>query len=168
MKVEYTITEDEYVKANKLFTRPSKNNLVFYTAVAISLILLSIAADSVAVKIGAIGGIVGGFIGHMVVRHIYAPWKTRRQYRTYQAAREPITVQVRPESLFFKSKIGEAIIEWPRINNWCEDEQFLLIYQAPEVYHILPKRAGEAINNVREALVLIRNSGQYPVMLNNL
>ena len=127
--------------------------LISYAVVAIALIIVSITATSFIVKIGAIGGVVGGFIGHMVVRHLYAPWRTRKQYRAYQAAQEPVEVKVLSESLLFKSNIGEAVIEWSRINKWRENEDLLLIYQAPEVYHILPKRVGGSISKIREALV---------------
>ena len=153
MEFEYTITEDEYVKANKLFTKPAKTTLVAYAVVVLALLVIAVIAPSYVVKIGAIGGVSGGYIGHMAVRHLYAPWRTRKQYRAYQAAQESVAVKVLPDSLLFKSSIGEAVIEWSRINKWRENGEFLLIYQAPEVYHIIPKRVGEAIREVRKSLV---------------
>ena len=119
----------------------------------LALIVIAVSAPSFVVKIGAVGGIAGGFLGYMAVRHLYAPWRTRKQYRAYQAAQEPVAVKVLPDSLLFKSSIGEAVIEWSRINKWRENGEFLLIYQAPEVYHILPKRVGEAMREVRKSLV---------------
>ena len=153
MEVEYTIAESEYVKANKLFTKPTKGILVFYALVVILLIIAAFVSDSFIVRLSAIGGIVGGFLGQAVVRHVYAPWKTRKQYRSYKAAQEPVVVNLDAKSLHFKSKLGESTIEWGRINKWREDPNFLLIYQAPEIYHILPRRIGIEIDKIREALL---------------
>jgi len=153
VEFEYTITESEYVKANKLFTKPTKGILVFYVFVAFSLVVVALVSDSFVIQLSAIGGIIGGFIGHAVVRHLYAPWRTKKQYRSYKAAQEPVIVNLETNSLNFKSKLGNATIEWDRVNKWRENPYFLLIYQAPEVYHILPKRIGIEIDKIREALV---------------
>ncbi|MGR5150085.1 YcxB family protein [Photobacterium alginatilyticum] len=153
MEVEYTITENEYVKANKLYTKPTKAILIFYAIASIFLIVVALMSDSFIVRLSVAGGMVGGFIGQAVVRHFYAPWVTRKQYRSYQAAQEPVTLQMQADSLHFKSKLGESTIEWKRINKWRENSEFLLIYQAPNVYHILPKRISSEIVKIREALV---------------
>ncbi len=153
MEVEYTITESEYVNANKLFSKPTKGVLVFYAVGVILLIITALVSDLVIVQLSAIGGIVGGFIGQAVVRHVYAPWRTRKQYRSYKAAQEAVVVSLDENSLHFKSELGESTIEWSRINKWREDHDFLLIYQAPEIYHILPRRIGGEIDKIREALV---------------
>ncbi len=153
MEVEYTITESEYIKANKLFTKPTKGILIFYALVAILLIIAALVSDSFIVRLSAIGGIVGGFLGQAAVRYFYAPWRTRKQYRSYRAAQEPVVVKLDASSLHFKSKLGDSTIEWERINRWREDSNFLLIYQAPEVYHILPKRISNEIGKIREALL---------------
>lgn len=152
MEVEYIITEDEYVKANKLFSKPTRRILIFYVITVILLVVVAVFGHTFVVKLAAAGGIVGGVLGHLIVRHIYAPWRTRRQYRSYQAAQELVSVTARTESLFFKSKIGEATIEWSRIVKWRENEDFLLIYQASEVYHIIPKRVGEIVDRLRDSL----------------
>lgn len=153
MEFEYTITEDEYVKANKLFTKPAQAILIFYAITVIALVAISIITNSFIVKTGAIGSVIGGYFGYMATRHLYAPWRTRKQYRAYKAAQEPVVVKILPESLLFKSNTGEAVIEWSYIKKWRENEELLLIYQAPEIYHILPKRVGEAICEVRKALL---------------
>ena len=153
MEIEFTITEDEYVKANKLFTKPSKNILFFYVFCALALIIVALASEISVVKFSAFSGIIGGFLGLNFVRHIYAPWGTRRQYRQYKAAKDPIAINFKDGFLHFKSASGEGTIEWGYIYKWRENSEFLLIYQSSALYHIIPKRIGAIASKVREGLV---------------
>ena len=152
MEVDYAITEKEYVNANKLFTKPSKNILAIYLVVDIALISIALTVDSRIVRFAAIGAVVGGIIGHVLVRHLYAPFRAKRQFRSYQAAQETVHLNLATEALNFKSAIGEATIEWERITKWRENAELILIYQTPEVYHIIPKRIGSIASNLTKTL----------------
>jgi len=107
---------------------------------------------------GAIGGLVGGAGGYLICRYLFAPWKTRRLYRSYAAIKEPCTVKIHDEGVKFLSKSGEALIEWRHIMKWRQNDSFLLIYQAPHLYHLIPKRLGTIINDIIENL--IKNVGK--------
>ncbi len=154
MESTFTITEKEYVKANKLFTKPSKKIFYFYIISLVILIVLFLLSDTLKYKIIIIGAIAGGLIGNFIARHMYAPWQTKKQYKTYLAAQEPITINYSDKGLVFKGKIGESTIEWNRINKWRENTNFLLLYQAPSVYHIIPKRLGEITIKIQKSLNL--------------
>jgi hypothetical protein len=153
VEIEYTITEQEYVKANKLFTQPTRNIIYFYIVAAITLLIVAVLAESVAIRIGALAGLFAGFLGQAFVRHIYSPWQTRKQFKAYKAAQAPVTISCNDTSLHFKSESGEGFLEWNKINKWRENGGFLLIYEAPCVYHIVPKRIGELSDEIRQSLV---------------
>lgn len=152
MEVSFTITEEEYVNANKLFTKLSKKTLLIYGVGCAGLAAIAFLADSPVLRTGAIGGIVGGIIGDLCVRRIYAPIQTKKQYREYKAAQEPISISRQDSGLIFKSAVGNANIEWNRIVKWRENKELVLIYQAPQVYHVVPKRIGNLAHEITKAL----------------
>ena len=153
MESTFTITEEEYVKANKLYTKPTKKILYFYLITVTMLLALFVLSDTMKYRIIIICVIAGGFVGQFIARHIYAPWQTKKQYKAYKAVQEPILVNYTDTGLNFKSAIGEATIEWQRINKWRENNNLLLLYQAPNVYHVIPKRIGEISNKIKDALI---------------
>lgn len=152
MQSTFTITENEYVKANKLFTKPTNKILYFYMFSLVILITLFILSDSLKYKVIIISAIAGGFLGQFIIRHIYAPWQTKKQYKSYKAAQEPIKIKYSENGIEFKAVSGEATLEWNRIIKWRENNNFLLLYQAPGVYHIIPKHLGEIAIKIQEAL----------------
>lgn len=143
MEANYAITEDEYVKANQLFSRLPPKALITYFVVCVVIALLALIAGSLVLQIATLAAIAISFLGVYAARKIFAPMQTRKQYRHYKAAQESITISIDDNGIKFESAIGDAVIDWKRIFKWREDEQFLLIYQAPQIYHVVPKRIGE-------------------------
>ena len=153
MESTYTLTEKEYVNANKLFTKPNKNMLILYFFSFLVLVMAAVIKDTLQIQIIIAFIIIGGFVGHVFVRFVYAPVQTKHQYREYKAAQESSTIVVVETGIIFKSQMGESIIEWSRINNWRENNQFILIYQSRETYHIIPKRIGEVSSVIQKLLL---------------
>jgi hypothetical protein len=135
----------------------SHKTLIIYALAFVALVIVALLTDSPTLRIGAIGAIVGGILGDIVVRKIYAPYQTRKQYKSYKAAQEPTTVRSSEDGLYFTASIGDAKINWDRILKWREDSNFVLIYQAPQIYHIIPKRVGAFAIEVSK--LLSRNVG---------
>lgn len=152
MQASFTITEGEYLRANKLFTKPSRKTLIIYAVAGIALATIALGVASPVLRIGAMGALIGGFFGHLFVRRIYAPSQTRKQYKEYKAAQEPVCVTRQDDGIKFETASGGAIIDWARIVKWRENEELVLIYQAPQVYHIVPKRIGELADEISKAL----------------
>ena len=152
MEVRFTITEEEYVNANKLFTELSKRTLFIYGISCAALAAIAFIAESPVLKIAAISGIVGGVIGDLCVRRVYAPIQTKKQYREYKATQEPISMSKQDGGLVFESAVGNANIEWYRIVKWRENKELILIYQARQIYHIVPKRIGKLANEISKEL----------------
>ena len=142
LEADYTITEREYVQANSLYSRITKKQFVISLIVIIVLIILAYAAGDSAIRGGALGALIGGIGGYIINRFLIAPFRTKRFYRSYAAIKEPCTLKLQNEGVKFLSNAGEALIEWKHILKWRDDENFILIYQAPHLYHIVPKRLG--------------------------
>lgn len=157
LEAEYTITEDEYVQANSLYARPTKKHLMIFASVIVTLIIVAIVAGDSILRGAAIGGLIGSIGGFLIIRFIISPWRTRKFYRSYAAIKEPCTVKIEDQGVRFKSKMGVSLIEWKHILKWRDNEKFVLIYQAPHLYHLIPKRLG----NIEEKLTaeLAKNVG---------
>lgn len=153
MKTTYSLTESEYVNAHKLFTKPTMKIKIVYCILGIVLLLVAFLSSRLIIRLGAIGGFAGGAIGYLVTNYIYAPYQTKKQYQKYKAAQEPNELEILLNGLKFTSETGAAIIAWERIIKWRENSQFILIYQAPHVYHIIPKRIGNVSEHLKINLV---------------
>ena len=136
----YLISEDEYVRANKLFTRLSRKRSAYYALAAAGLFGLAVFAKSDTIQFAAFFGLVGGVIGYLVIRHGLAPWQTRRQYRVYRAAQEPLDIELEDEGLRFRSSSTDSLLKWEHLMQWRENQEFVLVYQNPRLYHIIPKK----------------------------
>lgn len=134
------ISEDEYVRANKLFTRLSRRQRPYYAVVSVVLLGLALFAKSNILQFAASFGLVSGVLGHVVVRHGIAPWQTRRQYRVYRAAQEPFDIKLEGEGLRFSGPNNDSLLKWGHLMRWRENTEFVLVYQNPRLYHIIPKR----------------------------
>lgn len=148
LQTEYTITESEYVQASKLNARLTKKQLMVSLAIIVILVAVAYFAGDNVFRGGAIGGLIGGAGGYLICRFLVAPWRVKRLYRSYAAIKEPCIVELHDEGVKFLAKGGESLMVWSHIMKWRQDNNFLLIYQASHLYHLIPKRLGETINEI--------------------
>ncbi len=150
------ITEDEYVRANKLFSKLSRKHWLFYASAITVFVVVAVLTKSEVIRYGAIFGLIGGIIGHNVVRHVLAPWQTRRQYKKYNAIKEPFNISVEPNGLRYTGTDTNSLLKWHHLMKWRENDEFVLVYQNTKLYHLIPKRlstAGIDIKEIKRKLV---------------
>lgn len=152
MTAEFTITEDEYVRANLLFTKPARKVVLVFIAGALALLIVAAATSSELTRAIAVGAVAGVLLGHLGSRFGIGPWATRRQYRALAAATERVRLTCTPEGIRLSSASGHSDLDWSRIRSWRHDDEFVLVYQAPAVYHVIPKRIGAVADSVVEGL----------------
>ena len=152
MNGKYRITENEYIQANKLFSAPSKRVLLVYGIAAVSLTLFAIFTDNYIIRTAAMGALTGGISIHFFFRYLYAPWRTKKQYRLDTSAQEQVKINQSEQGLHLKTRSGEAVLDWQQIIQWRENKDLLLIYQAADQYHIIPKRIGNLTQDIIQAL----------------
>ena len=148
MQTEFTLTQQEYIKANKLYNKPVAKDYLIFLVFFIAMAALAFLGSKPSHKFMAVFGVIGAIVGHLFVRHLYAPFITKKQYQNYQAAKEPMSISISNTAILLKSQFGQANIEWSRIIKWRKNESLILIYQAPGVYHIIPKRIGAIANEL--------------------
>ncbi len=123
-----------------------------YCIVGTSLLLLALFTHNVFLRLAAIGALMGGGSVYFLFRYIYAPWQTKRQYRVNTSAQEQVVISQTEEGLHFKTRSGEAVIRWHEIVQWRESKDVLLIYQAADMYHIIPKRIADLSQEIIKTL----------------
>lgn len=138
----YRITEEIHRDAARLHARPSSLRRGIQAAI-IAVVVAGSLLSSDALKPVFIGGAVAGLAVVLVAR-LLSPWLLRRQYDSYKALQENVSVELVDSGLSFASLHGAGQLPWPHIFKWREDAHYLLIYQARRLYHIVPKSLGTA------------------------
>ena len=142
LEAEYKISEKEYVQASKLNARLTKKQIVVSVILVIVLITIAYIAGDSFLRGGAIGALLGGIGGYILVRFLIGPLRVKRLYRNYAGIKEPCTIKLESEGIRFISKNGEVLLDWAHILKWRHNDEFVLLYQAPHLYHLVPKRLG--------------------------
>jgi hypothetical protein len=148
IKAQYRITEDDYVKAMRLHTwrdaiaRPSATQLAVRFAIVILL--------GFAVWIEPIVGLVAILVFAIAVAVFLLFWLpavTRKQYKQHTAIHDPLTVELLDDGIKFSSADGETKALWPKVFQWRQNDQFVLVYRMSLMFHIVPKSlAGEGFD----------------------
>ena len=68
------------------------------------------------------------------------PWHAKRAFRLYKALSERVSVDARPEGLFFKRTNGESLLPWDHIVEWRSNRKVLILYPTTNIYHVMPAR----------------------------
>lgn len=138
METEYAISEDDYLRAMRLFARITPKIALFYAG-GIVILLLAAAFGSPVIRGGAIGGLIVAIFIVVVERLLLGPILARRQYRKYKAIQEPVRVRLMDDGVQFSNADGSGVIRWDKIHKWRQDGAYLLIYLMPRMYYIIPK-----------------------------
>jgi len=138
MKTELKITEDDYVKAMKLYSKRTPLLNGIYSILIIVLCLITVLGTP-DLRGGAIGGLVGGGIVIMLVYFVINSMLARRHYHKYKAIQEPMLVQQMDDGIEFSSTDGGGLVRWEKILKWRQNDEYVLLYLMPRLYHIIPK-----------------------------
>ncbi len=138
MEATYKISEKDYVGAMKLYSKITPKIAAISGVVVIALLIASIFGCG-AIQAGAIGGLIGGAVVALLGRYLVNPILARRHYRKYKAIQEPITISLKEEGVHFSSPDGEVLLKWEQVLKWRQNDEYLLIYPMPRMFHIIPK-----------------------------
>ncbi|QYZ67004.1 MAG: hypothetical protein OI74_09190 [Gammaproteobacteria bacterium (ex Lamellibrachia satsuma)] len=155
MEATYKISEKDYVKASQLYSQLEKPAKLRYSVAIPILLVVSVISDSSTLKYACIFAIIGGILGHLIQQHLYIPWNAKKIYKKHKTAHEQIAVKSTDEGIIFKSANGKGMLHWKDICYWKESSELVLVYQAPNLYHIIPshiENQGFDLGNVRELL----------------
>lgn len=139
MKATYRITEDDYVNAMKLAAKTSVWLLLIYSILSIALILLVIFGPLSGITIAALAG---SFIFAMGWRYIGLPIISRRHYRKSKLLHEESSIELLEDGIRSTSSTGNGKLTWDKMLKWRQNKNCILIYLAPRLFAIIPKRIG--------------------------
>ena len=138
MKANYRISENDYVQANKLYSKLSTKLLITYLALGLVFLLVALFGPNT-ISAAATGGLIGAILAVILGRFIVSPILAKTNYRKYKAIQEDFGVELFDDGVCFSSPQGEVKIIWSQIFKWRENDKFILIYPMPRIYHIIPK-----------------------------
>jgi hypothetical protein len=140
MKAQYRITEDDYVKAMRLHTwrdfiaRPSATQLALRFVIVILLGLAVWIEPTVSLV-----GILVLAIAVAVLLLFWVPALSRKHYKQHTAIHDPLTIELSDDGIRFSSADGETKALWPKVFQWRQNDQFVLVYRMSLMFHIVPK-----------------------------
>jgi hypothetical protein len=143
LKAQYRITEDDFAKVARLnawrnlITRPSAPQLMASGIIIIPL-GLAIWKLPAAGPVFAFTATVFAIL-FAVALFVRGPRLSRQHYRQFKAIQEPITIELLDGRIRLSSPDGGSNMPWPKIFKWRQNEQFILIFKMPLLFHIVPK-----------------------------
>lgn len=142
MEVEYNITEEDFVKSAKLGAAATKKQFVWLGFVGLGLILLGVSGPSGMKGLGYFG-LIGGILGYFVTIHLICPWQARKNYRNYKAIQQPLKLELTADGFIIKAENGISAIKWHHLLKWRENGDIIIVYFAPKLYYLVPKRISD-------------------------
>ncbi|WP_027709752.1 YcxB family protein [Zooshikella ganghwensis] len=146
MKSQYRISSEEYIKAGLLNGEMSSKSKKVHMVIDVSFVvvgLVFIYLGNNVLAVGFIGAAIGGNLLPFIIRRFYTPWYLKRHFHKYPAIQKPISISVLENGVKFESESGEGTIMWNEIHHWREGKDMVLIYLAPKIYYVVPKRVPE-------------------------
>jgi hypothetical protein len=131
MKEEFTISESDYLKAQKLHSKPSKKDIYTHLAI-ISILLLAFIFGNEVVRAGGIGGIVGGVGCYFLHRYLVVPYNSKKHYRNYKSIQSTISFELLEDGFNISTVNTQSKVPLANIFKWKENEEYLLVYLMPK------------------------------------
>jgi hypothetical protein len=157
--VSLTLTADDYVAANRLhFLNCYRKRSAVAVFVLLVLAYLVWTAVAHLYQWGATGWLAMNACFAAVPACVIAsyflsvPISTRKSYRNHKALHRPYTFSWSETGLAVTSASGEWNVAWSDYLKWDENARVFILYQAPRLFNILPKRAltEEQIVDIRQ------------------
>jgi len=149
VEIEYTITEHDYVRAVKLAGIVTKKQLIWLSLLGLLLLLFALFGEKL-LRFMGIFGISFGIIGYFLTLYIISPLIAKRHYRKYKLLHQPLRFTMTDSGYAIKSDSGEINVKWSDLLRWRENNEFILLYFAPKLFHMVPITLIEKEINISE------------------
>ena len=160
MPNQFIISVEEYIASALLNGEMTQKGKRIHLAIDISLLILGVVTlfyGRYVIACASIGAVIGGNLFPFLLRKIYVPWMLKKHYEKYSNIKKPISASVENEGIKFESTDGaNNVLKWLDIYSWRENNFLLLIYLAPNIYNIVPKRIeteGFPLQELRQRLL---------------
>ncbi len=138
MEAEFTISEDDYAHAVRLGSPLARWRIAVLVLMGLGLMGGAVVAPPPWREASLLGLLV--LLAVVAVsRLILVNTMARRSYRRYKAMQQPVRAEFTEEGLAMRSGDGQGLLRWQNMLQWRQDDELILIYLAPRLFHIVPK-----------------------------
>lgn len=151
----FNISERDYLAASRIGAKiPLQAKLLFATLPFLISIpfVFDMSGD---IKGGVAGGVIGGLIVIPLLVYVWLPAQWKSQYRSYKQLQVPINVEFSGDSIRYSSEFGATILPLADMYKWRDSKEYILLYQARNIFFIIPTRidsVGFRIDELRDLL----------------
>jgi YcxB-like protein len=138
VRAQYRISEDDYVKATKLYGKLTPRSIAVLL-VAMLLLVCLIVFGSTVVQAAGISGLVTGLSIFFLGQYVLSPWIARRHYRKYKAIQEEFSIEIMDDGFSLRTADSDAKIKWANVLKWRHNDEFILVFPMPRIYYMVPK-----------------------------
>jgi len=156
MRIEYEITERDFINGQRLAIKNSPVRLVRWTRLVLPFFGIALLAFWIQ------GVVQQGFSWDVIpvlaipLFFISIPLVSRntqkKLYAQTNSMHGPLSLEIDDVGLEFKGPTFTSKIEWPHFRKFFEDDQSFVIYADSGVFNVIPKRglSSEQITDLRE------------------
>ena len=141
LKAEYRISEDDYVRVARfnawrdLVGRPAQ--IAAAGAIMMMLALAAWMLPEAGLSLARTAAVIAILFAAVLI--VRLPFQARRLYRQHKAIQGAITIELNDQGIRFGSADGSTKVAWPSIFKWRQNQQFIVVYKMPSLFHIVPK-----------------------------
>jgi hypothetical protein len=153
IELEGLISAEDYVRAQRLHHR---SGFAWVIRIVLVVMILGIAG---------LLAVNGAFLGATAVASVLLlfavapwvdPWRWRRMYRRQPGLHEPVRGELGDEGIGYRSPFGEGLLPWRFVVKARMDDRTILVYQAPNLFNLLPRGLFASDDEWRRARELVR------------
>ena len=109
----------------------------------IALLILFAYFGSIVLRGAIVGGLIGAGLVTMLARHLITPILTKRHYKNYKSIHDEFVISQNQGGIEIASSNAKQFIPWSDIQKWRQNDEYILIFPMPRLYHIIPKRLSQ-------------------------
>jgi hypothetical protein len=140
MPHEFSISQDDFTGAARLNAKTSLRSEIVFLFIGVAFAIFAYVTKNPHLRYAAIGGIVGGLTFGLLFQFVVVPGIARWQYKRHESVHQKTQIRVGEDGVSLKSNDWEGTLRWNVIHRWRQNDHFILLYPAPGIYYIIPKR----------------------------
>ena len=163
MQIEYRLTLKDYQEANQTHYESLRFWYFLNWIFSILLILLGILSilllsQKIGVLVSFLLGCFWLFMGVFVnpYLNLYQRYFVSRTWKSYQALKEAMNVDITQEGLNIKGESFECTSKWKIYTKFMETPKLFMLYQSKNLFNLIPKRAFNSDEEIEEFRELLR------------
>lgn len=138
MSITYHISKQDHLNANLLHAKNSSATL--FLIVLLLFIIINIIFDYPFDRWIMVGGLLGLIVSLLLAKFFIFPWQTKTQYKKHRTLQEQISIQIKDDGLQLDTENTTSLTRWKNFYAYKQNQQYFLIYLAPRLMYIVPKR----------------------------